>query len=189
MRNEFSRHIRIDHIDGKDKRERIEADALECAALAKRFGIISVDSLVADVVVAREGDRMTYHVTGNLRADVIQACVVGGEKVSSKITEDFEAWFIDQTYVANFKKVKDRKEREESSDEIEMTEEKDDPEQISDGKIDIGEVVAQYLGLSLDPYPRANSLGHGDYIEVKEGKRPNPFAVLADMDAKREKKD
>jgi hypothetical protein len=43
----------------------------------------------------------------------------------------------------------------EMPDEVSLALEEDLPEPIENGVIDIGEVVTQYLSLSLDPYPRS----------------------------------
>lgn len=183
--NEFTRHVKIAEITGANKtvRQRIEADESERAALAARFDIVSVDRLVADIAVTRAGDKVRYHVTGTLTADVTQESVSGGTTVPDHIEEEFEAWFADTTSVALFDKAKRGKVEEDIGGEIEMRDEKDDPESVIDGMIDIGEVAAQFMGLALNPYPRSDGENPQDYIE-NEGKSENPFAVLAALKTK-----
>lgn len=178
MTTEFYRPVKIDRIEGNRLQQVIAASSDECAALAKRYGIQALNALEADVVVVRQSDRVTYHVTGNFRAKITQECVVTGNDVVSDMAEDFEAWFTDQERIASFSKAKERREREnESDDEYEMCDEKDDPESIQGGMIDIGEVVAQFLALAINPYPHAAGVQSGDHIEIADDEKPNPFAA------------
>lgn len=184
MSIEFSRPIKINHIDGK-RLEFITATPDECVALASRLNIIHVNTLSAEVKLGRQDDRMRYHVRGSLEASITQECAISGDDVESAIHENFEAWFIDQDRVASFAKAKEDKHRDEESDEYEMRDEKDDPERITGGAIDIGELTAQYLALAIDPYPRAEGVEEGDYIEVKAEDKPNPFAKLVALKEKK----
>lgn len=180
--NEFSRQIKIENVDRSKEPHSIEADSNERESLAERFEISAVHSLSADVNIKRMGDKVTYHVYGKLSAEVEQESVVSGEAVLSAIAEDFEAWFIDGD-VASFEKAQKRRGEEDSHGEIEILDEKDDPERIIGGMIDIGEVVAQFMALALNPYPHNEGEDVGDYIESKEEK-PNPFAALASLKSK-----
>jgi len=62
---------------------------------------------------------------------------------------------------------------------MEMVAERDDPERVVDGLIDVGELVAQHLSLNLDPYPRADDAG--DPVELQTGPVASPFAALASL--------
>ena len=183
--NEFYRPVKIADFSGAKKisEHHIEADEAERAALALRFGIVGVDKLVADVTVTRAGDKIRYHVTGELTADVTQESVTTAEHVVDHIHETFDAWFADNAGVALFENARRRHAEDDNGGEIEMRDEKDDPESIIDGIIDIGEVTAQFLGLALNPYPHAQGETPRDYIESEE-KKENPFAVLASLKTK-----
>jgi len=173
---EFSRPLQLDNIDRKGTSKTIEATTDECAALSKRFDLESIEALNADIKIKSNG--MTYHVTGVITGKVNQISVISGNPVPTDINQDIDAYFIDESKVVAFDKPKE--------DEYELRDEKDDPEKITDGLIDLGEVTAQFLGLALDDYPRAEGEDNGDYIEVKpEDAKPNPFAVLKDMNVKK----
>ena len=43
----------------------------------------------------------------------------------------------------------------------------------------IWEVTAQFLGLAINPYPKAEDVDNGDHIESTDEDKPNPFAKLA----------
>jgi len=183
--NEFSRYVHIADITGSGRisRHRIEADEAECAALAARFSIVSIEKLIADISVTRLNDKIRYQVTGKLMADVTQESVTSGEEVAEHVEEEFEAWFSDNTKIALFENARNRRKEDDNFGEIEMRDEKDEPETIINGMIDIGEVTAQFLGLALNPYPHAQGEVPRDYIENVD-KEENPFAVLASLKRK-----
>ena len=67
-----------------------------------------------------------------------------------------------------------------------LLEEKEDPEPVVNGYIDLGEVVTQFLSLALDPYPHKEGVTHDltdedADIERKTRKIENPFAKLEAM--------
>ena len=65
----------------------------------------------------------------------------------------------------------------------------DQPEPLVDGKIDVGEVVAQFLAVAMNPYPRKDGAKVADVVKSEdEEERPNPFAKLAGLKDKLEKK-
>jgi len=138
MRHEFSRSLRPGAVGSEGRRERIEADAAERAALAERMGLIALDSLEAEMTL-RPVPGAAIRVTGTLRAAVVQACVVTLEPVPQRVEEAFE-WRILPPGEAPPEELDD------GPDEIESE---------PDGSFDLGEALAQTLALALDPYPRA----------------------------------
>ena len=172
---EFSRPLKLDHIDRKGTKKSIEANTDECIALSKRFDLDSIDTLKADFDIKPSG--LAYHVTGSLNAKANQISVISGDIIPTAINADIDTYLTDKTNIVDFDQQKE--------DEYEIKDEKDDPESIQNGEIDLGEIAAQFLGLSLDDYPRAEGEETGDYIEVKpEDAKPNPFAVLKDLKTK-----
>jgi uncharacterized metal-binding protein YceD (DUF177 family) len=137
---------------------------------------------------------MTISVTGTLVADVTQACVTTLEPVSDHIEEDFEGWYLDESQATSFTRAKKRLNPvdDESIDlpplddeETAVTHEQDDPEPVVNGMVDIGELVAQYLSLALNPYPHSEeALKSGPLGEEGDLAKPNPFGVLKDWKAK-----
>ena len=81
-------------------------------------------------------------VTGRLEADVVQSCVVTFEPVPAKIEAEFDRLFS-------------RDVPEEALDEVEIDAEAELPEPLVDGRLDLGEILAEELSLALDPYPRS----------------------------------
>ena len=61
----------------------------------------------------------------------------------------------------------------------------DPPEHLTDGRFDLGELAAEYLALSLDPYPRAGetdseSSALSEFAPGNADEEEKPFAVLRD---------
>lgn len=134
---EFSRPIAVERIGRDGKTRTIEADAAERTGLARRFDLISLDRLTAEVDLDRIGDG-TYRLTATIEAAVVQSCVISLEPVATRIQDRQVHLFA---------------EGGDQDDDVDVDE--DAPEPIADGQIDIGEAVAQQLALALPIYPRA----------------------------------
>ena len=173
---EFSRSFTVDRLYDKPFKEPIEANETERAALAKRLKIVAINSLEADLVLHRVQPGDVLEVRGTLKAEVVQNCVVSLEDFTSKIEEEINSYFI-ETPPASRRAVK-------TEEDISL-EDEHSPEPIPpDGQIDLGEMVAQYLSLSLDPYPRKPG---AEFKAPSDGddETRNPFAVLADFRSKK----
>lgn len=139
MTPEFSRPVRIDTLGEGVRMIAVEADPAERAALATRFGLLSVDRLSADTKVRREGN--IVFAEGRLEADVVQACVASGEPVRTSIGEPFSLKFVPEA--------------ERADEELDLDVEDFDTIDYAGSAIDLGEAVAETLALSLDPFPRS----------------------------------
>lgn len=164
------------------------ANERECAALARRYNILGVQSVDVEARLVREADGMTIAVTGKFVANVTQACVTTLEPVPDRIEEEFEGFFLDESQARSFMRAKKRKVEVDDGDmpleddEAGVTDERDDPEPVTNGAVDVGELVAQYLSLALNPYPHSEkALAEGPLGEETDVKKPNPFAVLKDL--------
>lgn len=181
-------------VAGKAVKVSIAPSDQERAALSNRLGLYALNSLKADLRLQRNPGNMVIHIMGKIMADVVQQCIVTLEPVSEHIEEEFESWFADQTQAVSFNKAKRDRLSIKEKGEQPMMEEYDDPESIVDGRIDLGELVAQHLSLCLNPYPRAQGAWYekGD-DEVRqndtENQGKNPFAALKDWKAKEGKKE
>jgi uncharacterized metal-binding protein YceD (DUF177 family) len=163
---EFSRPVRDDTIGAEPKHLHVEADETERAALARRFDLVGVERLEADVEVSRGISGVVAR--GSVRAGVEQKCVATGEPVRSEIDESFTVYFRPQPASGG------------GEEEIELGEEEMDVIFSDAGMVDVGEAVAQTLALHLDPYPRSPGAeaalkGAG----VKDEGEAGPFGALA----------
>lgn len=165
MTPEFSRPERIDAIGARPRSVAIEADASERAALAVRFGLVSVDRLTATLSLHEETSGIV--VTGQVEADVVQACVVTGAPLTTHVDEVVALRFVPDAQVPD-------------GDEIELADDALDTIPYAGSAIDLGEAAAETMALALDPFPRgpdaAASLRAAGVVAEEEA---GPFGALA----------
>lgn len=164
MTPEFSRSYRLDSLGGLSD-VALSANDGERAGLARRFGLQQLDTLTATATV--HPDKRGIEVSGRMHARAIQSCVVTGEPVAAKITQDFTIRFVAPDEAPEAEEV------ELSADDCDIME--------HDGQaIDLGEAVAQTLGLALDPYPRsAGAEARLREAGVLSESEAGPFGALA----------
>jgi uncharacterized metal-binding protein YceD (DUF177 family) len=170
-RPEFSRPLDVGELqEGDEGRRHLEADADERAALCRRFELVAMAYLESDVSYARLGGMV--ELRGRLRAEVTQTCVVTLEPLVTA---------IDESFIIKFDPELDM-------DELDVMElspddllDEEDVRPLVGDEIDLGEAVAECLGLAIEPYPRKDgSRIDARYVEAPEtaGSETNPFAVL-----------
>jgi uncharacterized metal-binding protein YceD (DUF177 family) len=176
---EFSRVVKVSLIEADSAGMTVqhEADEGEREALTRRFDLMGLPAFgfTAELKHTRTGNG--FRLTGHIAADVIQCCVVTLEPVTEHFDEDFEILLFDEG---------------DQPDEAANIEE--EYETFSNDLIDLGEIAAVELALSLNPYPR-NADAESDMIgpgavsgESRNGDNPDqdqknptyrPFAGLA----------
>lgn len=187
---EWSYLFGADDVESEAVKLTISPDADELSALCQRLSVLSFDSLTAELVLKRASGNMTVHIKARVKAALKQACVVTLEPVAAQVDEEFEAWFADPEQAVQLVKAKREKLTKSGAGEVPILEEKDDPEAIIDGNIDLGELVVQHLCLMVDSYPHAEGVvyeyGDDDPRKVPEEFKTNPFAALKDWKSKLE---
>lgn len=169
MTPEFSRPRRLDTIGTGESRVTVEADAAERMALARRFGLIAIDTLTADYAIRR--DVAGVIARGHLSGAVVQPCSITGDPVPAQIEEDFAIRFVP--------------EGGESGDEVELSEDDCDTVFYTGSAIDLGEAAAETLALALDPFPRsAGAQAALRDAGVLNEEETGPFAALAKLKTK-----
>ena len=118
---------------------RIGASEAECAALARRFGLVAVLRLEADIVLDLAGDDVL--ADGKLTADVVQTCAVTGDDLPVSISETFALRFVPEADWADYQ-----------AEEVELGAEDLDALPYDGTSFDLGEAVAQSLALAIDPF-------------------------------------
>jgi hypothetical protein len=96
---EFSRPLQLDRISTTQHREEVTATDKERADLAKRFDLLSLDSLTASFTLKRVRKDLV-RVKGHVTAELAQACVVTLDPVPAKIDERFEVDFLEGVQAA-----------------------------------------------------------------------------------------
>jgi uncharacterized metal-binding protein YceD (DUF177 family) len=185
---EWSYFFDVQDMEGPICRLKISPNAEEARRLALRLGVVSLGSVAADLQILHRSGDVTYHIKGVITAEVIQACAITMEPVSTRLEEKFEAWFADPQGPLSFARLKHEREIQKGHGELPMLDEKDDPEPLVDGKIDLGELVTQYLSLGINPYARSDGAELKQEKIAKAATEPdlikNPFAALKDWKAR-----
>ena len=168
MTPEFSRPQRVDRISSSGIVREIAAGEDERRALARRFGIVSIDALSARVALRRTsvGD---VGVSARLAARVVQECVVTLDPVGGDIDEEIALLFRPVA-------------EEMLAERTVVIPADEDFEPFAGESLDIGEMVAVELALLLDPFPRSPgadaAVPAGKPDESLPGEADSPFRVL-----------
>ncbi len=134
---ELSRPIPADRVGAPGLTVTVEASAAECAAIARRLLVPSVES-VRCVWALRPAPGGVVEAEGSLRARLHQECVVSLDPFATEVVEEFAVRFVPAV------------------DETEAADDPDEPDelQIADGMLELGEATVEQFALALDPYPR-----------------------------------
>ena len=132
---EFSRVVDIGRMG--DGHRQFSATPEECAALARRFDLVAIGRLEADLTLTVDGPVVTAE--GRLTADIVQSCAVSGEELPVAINEAVSFRFVPET---------DRH----PDEEVELDADDCDEIAYAGTAFDLGEAVAQSLFLAIDPF-------------------------------------
>lgn len=166
MTPEFSRTWRLDAL-GIDRAVEISAEPEERAALARRFDLQSLDTLSASATLHPTAGGV--EARGQLKAKAVQSCVITGDPVPARIDQPFVIRFVPEELAPVGEEI------ELDADDCDIVE--------HDGQvIDLGEAVAQTLGLALDPYPRsADADARVKAAGIMSEEEAGPFGALASL--------
>jgi uncharacterized metal-binding protein YceD (DUF177 family) len=168
---EFSRPYRLSELEPQGDAVELEATAEERAALARRFGLPAVDRLVASLDLQRDARAKKFLVRGELQADLTQICVVTLEPFAETVSESFAARFVRDAPAASA-----------ATEVFVDLADGEPPEPVAGDSVDLGELVAQYLLLAMNPHPRrpGAEFAPGEPAQApEEEERKSPFAALA----------
>ena len=177
---EFRRVVRVDQLGHDEQRFVWAATEPERRALAARFGVQVLATLEAVALVHRIGGGGA-RARVDFSADVVQLCVVTLEPVPARIADAFELDFLpsDDPQAAGAREFE--------------AQAADPPGAVVDGEFDVGAVIAEYVSLAIDPYPRKPGVEFGG-IDPAGGRRGvkdagslndrGPFAALKDWKGK-----
>jgi uncharacterized metal-binding protein YceD (DUF177 family) len=138
--NEFSHVFKLSEIGSHSHDIRLSADAHARAGLMARFDLAALDSLEAEISLKPEAADIV--ATGRFTAKLAQYCIASNDPVPALLDEPINIRFIPEPIGG-------------SEIDIELLA-GDCDTMFQDGQtIDLGEAVAQSLGLAVDPYPRS----------------------------------
>ncbi len=152
----------------------VEANPEERDALARLLALPAVHALTGRFLVT--GSPRRLKVVGRIDASVRQICVVTLEAFDAEVGESVDVTFAEPSPAADT-----------AHRQTELSLGRDLPDDIVDGKIDLGALTAEFLALGLDPYPRRPGVSFA--YESDEQPEASPFAALgrlkADLSGKR----
>jgi uncharacterized metal-binding protein YceD (DUF177 family) len=158
---EFSRLVALAQLSTRSFRQRIEATAEERQRLSRRFDLISLDRLEAEVELRRQSPEVIL-LEAEFAAEFAQCCAVTLEPVRGAVSDRFSLVYGPAP---------------EEEQEIALTTDEPAFEPLDGKSIDIGEAVAQELSLALPIFPRdpEATIDEAATAEPLQG----PFATLA----------
>ncbi len=186
---EWSHFFDIDDLERNRPTELIiEADEEERADLSRRFVVEGMKSVTANLTLQKTAG--IIHVKGRFTTLVTQKCVVSTDDFDTELSESVEGWFADKESTVSFAVAKKERDVVKHQAEVQILDEKDDPEPIIEGRIDLGELVAQHISLAIPSYPHKEGVkfevGDEDIqLDAKSPLRKNPFEALKDWKEER----
>lgn len=152
----------------------------ERVALARRFGLIELRSLKGKVTV-KPWRRHGLVAEGKYTAELVQACVATLEPIEARLSESFIVHYLPEEMIERTPAVS-------ADTEIFVDlQSEDPPEPMENGRIDVGEAVAEQLAVAIDPYPKKPGAEFKPLavVEEEEVEKPaNPFAALEKLKKK-----
>ncbi|MGV1013348.1 MAG: DUF177 domain-containing protein [Methyloceanibacter sp.] len=168
----FSRSLRVDEIKD-DERGEISAAQSEMKTIAALLDLKALEGL-GFTYSFRHGGGGRLLLSGTLKAEITQICVVSLDPVTTALEVPVEAAFWPETMLEALEQ------QTEDSGSAELL---DWPEPIKDGKIDLGPLIYETLATALDPYPKREGASFEWSQGTEEGSEAEtgPFAALEDL--------
>lgn len=168
----LSRPLRVDDIRDGASGE-IAVTKAEMDAMARMLDLVALTGLTFTYCLNRAGGGR-LHLTGRLRANVTQTCVVSLDPVEASLDVPVEVAFWPSSLI----EALERSEEEEPGSLGIL----DWPEAVVEGRIDLGPVIYETLATALEPYPKREGVSFGwsqDPAEEAGSAKSGPFAALA----------
>jgi hypothetical protein len=166
----LSRPVVVTALPPGGREIRVDADAAECAALAKAFGLVAVQALSGRFLLVPAG--AAVNVSGTVAGTVTQTCTVSLDPFEAPVQETVDLQFMPEGGITAWMA------RHRPDPSLDLAYDIDPPDAIVDGRIDLGAVTAEFLALGLDPYPRKPGIDFAPDPVAAEAD-PSPFAALA----------
>ncbi len=157
--------VRFGEVGRGPVKRSLQADETARKAIARLLGIVSVESLKAELTIRPWMDGA--EIDGSFTADIVQTCSVTAEPFEETAEADFVIRVLPPGSVNA---------PQDPVDEIELDLEADDPPDVLEGEdIDLGGYVVEHLALELDPFPRKPG---AEFLPPRDDTDLSPFAVL-----------
>ncbi len=164
----LSLRLPVEEVDASPQPFSWRATAEERAALKAWLGIEDVLDAAFDGTLRRRSDGRSIELVLNLKAKLLQKCVITLEPVQTQVDETIRLVYTPEADASP------------GCDELDIDPlAEDPPEVLEEGGIDVGRLGCEYLSLALDPYPRKPG-AKVTYDEDGSGavEEEHPFAAL-----------
>lgn len=169
--NPWSAPLAVEDIPDTGLHMEIEAPVAVRAELAKLAGVRDLPQLLAVFDLTRQAAGV--HVSGRVKAQVGQTCVVTLEPVENTLEEAIDVVFAPA--VAGVDRLADGA----ADGRRTKIGGEEPPEPLVAGKIDLGVLATEFLLLGIDPYPRRAGAEFSPPKIADSGE--HPFAALATL--------
>lgn len=157
--------VKLGRVDRGDIDLHFELDSAARAQIAKTLGLVSIESLEADVFLRSWMDGA--EISGLIRARVVQTCSVSADEFEEPIESRFSVHVIPADSSSA---------PQDEGGELGLDPEGDDPPDILESDaIDVSGYVIEHLALELDPFPRKPG---AVFVAPPEPVELSPFAAL-----------
>jgi len=176
IKSEIERMIDLEKIGTGGTALELATTESERQALAKRFGFLGLPVFSARVTVDRRPGGQVV-VEGRLKGQIVQACILSLDPVTQELDDAFRLVFAENLI----------EDRAPESGEAVLNAQGDAPEPLTGNMLDVGEIVAEQLSLTADPYPKRPGIKLEDVMPKPKDvarrsgpeQRRHPFAGLA----------
>lgn len=169
--------VHVARLPKKGMAVQVEADDAARESLAQVHGLRSVERFRADLDVVgwKKGG---IRVTGRVRADIVQNCIVTLDPVEERIDEEVAALFLPEGSALATPRTNAEGEM------ILEAEGEDGPELFSGDTVDVGQLAEEFFALAINPYPRKAGVQLDTGAEDADEKRGPLFEKLQSLKGK-----
>lgn len=145
-------------------------------SVIERLSLISLSSLSADISIVYDRTFKAIKVSGRVRAELEQPCVVTLEPVPETVDDSFDLLLVSPEQAEQY-----------DNDELYLDPTYPDYDSLDTDHIDLGEVAIQTLSILMAEYPRKEGvelqedIANGLEVNKDLAGKPNPFAALSKL--------
>lgn len=169
----YSEPLRLHQIGAGLTRE-LTPDAEAIKRILKALDLQSLENFVTTITLTPTVSG--WKMEGRVVADAVQTCGLTLEPLPVH---------VDRKFYVNLVEAQERPADEEDQ-EIDIELDDDTPDEIEDGRLDLGQYAVEQLALSLDPFPRKEG---AVFEQPPEPVEISPFAVLKGLQNKSDSSD
>lgn len=170
MQNLFSYPIIVDELGNAPKKFSLKAAKEDLVYLAEVLKVVSVKSFEGTAILKLNRKEHRLDVSGRFKAVLELQSVVSLEYFEKKYTGDFNVVYDTK---ATYKDIK----------ELDLDFDDEVPEILTDGKIDLGDILIGQVGAVIEDHPRkpGEVFQFESEFDEEATESLNPFSVLKNL--------